>query len=98
MTAAMAVEHFLAREADLDGPVEQPRGLADHDFMIERVALAAEAAAVGRRNDADVRCRHVERLSERAMNVVRGLRARPQNQLAVGIPGGDGGMLFDRQM
>ena len=85
MAAAVAVEHLLARQADLHRPVEQHRRLGDDDLVVERIALAAEAAAVRRRDHADVRRRHLERLRERAVHVVRRLRARPEHQLAVGI-------------
>ena len=98
MAAAMAVEDLLAREADLHRPIEQQRRLRDDDFVIERIALAAEAAAVGRRDHADVRRRHRQRLRERAMHVVRRLRARPEHELAVGILRRDRGVLFDRQV
>jgi len=46
----------------------------------------------------DVRRRHRQRLRERAVDVVRRLRTRPEHELAVGILGGDGRMLLDRQM
>src|SRR5262252_3079832 len=98
MAAAMAIEDLFPSQADLDRAVEQPRGLGHDDLMIERVALAAEAAAVWRGHDADVRRREVERLGECAVHVVRCLRGRPQDQLAVGIPGCKGSVLLDRKM
>ena len=54
----MAVEHLLAIEADLHRPIEHQRRLGDDDLVVERIALAAEAAAVGRGDHADVRRRH----------------------------------------
>ncbi len=98
MAPAVAVEHLFARQADLHRAIEHQRGLRDDDFVVERIALAAEAAAVRRRDDADVRRRHRERLRERAVDVVRRLRARPQRQLAIGIERGHGRVLLDRQM
>ena len=98
MAAAMAVEDLLAREADLHRAIEHQRGLGDDHLVVERIALAAEAAAVGRRDDADVRRRHRQRLRERAVHVVRRLRARPEHQLAVGILRRDRGVLLDRQV
>ena len=94
----MAVEDLLARQADLDRPVEHQRRLRDDDLVVERIALAAEAAAVGRGDDADVRGRHRERLGERAMQVVRRLRARVDDELAVGILRRDRRVLLDRQV
>ena len=94
----MAVEHLFAREADLHRTIEQQRRLADDDFVVERVALAAEAAAVGRRDDPDVRGRHGERLGERAVDVVRRLRRGPEHELAVGILRRDRRVLLDRQV
>ena len=98
MATAMAVEHLFAREADLHGTVEQPRRLCDHNLVVEGIALAAEAAAVGSRDDSDMRGRHVERLRERPVDVVRRLRARPEHELAVGILRRHCGMLLDRQV
>ena len=46
--------------------------------------FAAEAAAVGRRDDADPRGRHLEHLRERAVDVVRRLRRGPERELPVG--------------
>src|SRR5206468_12017372 len=40
MTPTMAVEHFFAREADLDGSIEDPCRLADADLVVEWIALA----------------------------------------------------------
>ena len=80
MAAAVAVEDLLARQADLHRPVEHQRRLRDDDLVVERIALAAEAAAVRRGDDADVRGRHRQRLGERAVHVVRRLRARPERR------------------
>ena len=98
MPAAMAVEHLFSREADLHRSIEEEGGLGDDHLVIERVALAAEAAAVGCRDDADVRGRHGQRLRERPVHVVRRLCARPEHELAVGILCGDRCVLLDRQV
>ena len=94
----MAVEHFFAVQTDLHRPVEQQRRLGDDDLVVEGIALATEAAAVRRGNDADVRRRHRQGLGEGAVQVVRGLRARIHDQLAVRIPQCHRGVLFDRQV
>ena len=85
MAAAVAVEDLLAGERDLDRPAEQQRRPGDDDLVVERIALAAEAAAVGRGDDADVRRRQRQHLGQRAVQVVRRLRRRGDGQLAVGV-------------
>jgi hypothetical protein len=52
----MAVKDFFARERNLDWPTRYHRELAYGDFVIERVALSTEPAAVRRSDDADVAC------------------------------------------
>ena len=47
MTAAVAVEHLFAGQADLDRAAELHRGLGHDQLVVEHVALAAEPAAVG---------------------------------------------------
>src|SRR5258708_5662524 len=98
MAAAMAVENFFAREADFYRAIEEERGFGDHYFVIEGIALAAEAAAVGRGDYADVGGRHLQNFGESAVEVVRSLRAGPNGELAVGIFDGHGGVLLDREM
>ena len=98
MAPAVAVEDLFAIQADLDRPIEQQRRLRNDDLVIERIALAAEAAAVGRGDDADVRGRHRQRFRERAVQIVRRLRARIDDELAVGIHQRDRRMLLERQM
>src|SRR4051812_6366557 len=93
MASAMTVEDFFTRQTDLDRSIEERRSPGDDDLVVERIALAAEAAAVRGRDDADVSRRQVERFRQRAMDVVRRLCARPQYQLAVRIEGRHGGML-----
>src|SRR5450759_1002008 len=53
--------------------------------MIEGIGLAAEAAAVGHGDDANMRGAHLERFGERAMYVVRSLRTRPENEFSIRI-------------
>ena len=84
MPAAMAVEHLLARQADLHRSIEQQRRPGDDDLVVEGIALAAEAAAVRRRDDANVGGRQLERPGQRAVQVV-GVWCSTRHQLAVGI-------------
>src|SRR6267378_5837153 len=98
MTAAVTVENFLAREANLDGAIQDERGLGHDDFVIEGVALSAEAPAIGRSADANMRGRHLKDFGESAMKVVWGLRAGPDGQLPIGVFCGDGGVLLDGKM
>src|SRR5258707_15748169 len=85
MAAAMAVENFFACEADFYGAVQKERGSCYHDLVIEGIGLAAEAAAVGSGDDADVRGRHLQDFGERAVDVVGRLRAGPNGEFAVGV-------------
>ncbi len=85
VAAAVHVEHFLAREADLHRPAEHQRRLAHHELVAARIALAAEAAAVRRGDDADLRRRHLQHARELAVQVVRILRAGREQQLAVAV-------------
>src|SRR5258707_1501712 len=66
--------------------------------MIEGITLAAEAAAIGSSNDANVCGWHLQDFGECAVQVVRGLRAGPDGELAVGIFDGDRGVLLDGEM
>src|SRR6267143_514424 len=98
MTAAVTIKNFLAREANLDGAIQEEGGLGHDDFVIEGVALPAEASAIGRGADANMRGRHLQNLGESAMEVVRGLRAGPDGQLPIRVLCGDSGVLFDGKM
>src|SRR6267142_1164286 len=98
MAAAMAIKNFFASETNLDGAVQQERGLGHDDFVIEGFALSAEASAIGRGADANMRWRHLQNLGKGAMKVVRGLSARPDGQLSIRVFGGDGGVLLDGEM
>jgi hypothetical protein len=95
MPAAVAIEDFLARQADLDGSAGDARKMSDDDLVIEGVGLAAEAASVRRGDDADPRRRHLKDLRERAVDVVRRLRRRPEGELSVGAEVRQRGVLFE---
>ncbi len=91
---AVAVEDLLSRQADLDGASRFPRQRGDHDLVAERIGLAAETAAVRGGDHADVRRRHLQYLGQRAVHVMRRLRARPERELAVGGPLRERGVLL----
>ena len=94
----VAVEHFFARQRDLDRTTRDHRELRDDDLMAERIALAAEAAAVRRGDDADARGRELEHFGQRPVHVMRRLGAAPQRELAVGGPLRHGRVLLHRQV
>jgi len=83
---AVHVEDLLAREGDLHGSPRELGELAGGDLVGEGIELAAEPAAHRRGHHADVRLGHVEDLAEEAVDVVWGLRRRPEGKLAVGAP------------
>ncbi len=95
MATAVAVKYFFSRQTDLYRPIENQSSLGDNDFVIERVALSAEAAPVGRGNHANMRGRYFQHFGERAMEIVRCLGARPDCQLSIRILDRYGGMLLD---
>src|SRR5207249_8088369 len=80
------------------GPADQKRQFGDDDLMIERVALATEAAAVRAGDDADAGRRHVQYFGEGPVDVMRRLGARPDGQLAVGIDRRNRGVLLHREV
>src|SRR5215213_2981309 len=98
VASAVAVEDLLARERDLDGAARASRKLGDYDLVVEGVTLSAEAAAVGRGDDAYVRGGHPQSLRERAVYVVRRLGRRPERELFVGVVVRDGRVLLHRQV
>src|ERR1043166_9898465 len=65
--------------------------------MVERIALAAKAAAVWRRNHTNVTCRQSKDFRKRTMNVVRRLSRTPERDLSVRIEVRDRGVLLQRQ-
>src|SRR5260370_9424624 len=98
MAAAVAIKNFFACQTNFDGPVEHQSGLCNYDFMIEGVALSPETAAVRRGDHATMRGRHFQDLSERAMHVMRRLRAGPDGQLSFRILDGHGSVLLNGKM
>ncbi|MDH5211189.1 MAG: hypothetical protein OEW96_05885, partial [Betaproteobacteria bacterium] len=98
VAAAVLVEHLFARQADLHRPAEHERGLGHHELVVARVALAAEAAAVRRGDDADLRRRHRQHARELAVQVMRVLRAGLQQELAVAFDRGERSLLLHRQV
>src|SRR5438128_1367010 len=98
MASAVAVEDLFARQSDFDGPLRQHRELGDDYLVVEGVALAAEAAAVGRGDDAYVRRRHLKSFGERAVDVVRRLRGSPERELVVGVEVRDRRVLLHREV
>src|SRR6266404_5163437 len=98
VAAAVTVENLFASKTNLHGTIKKKRGLRHHDFVMEGIALAAEAAAVGSRDDTNVRGRHLQDFGERAVQVMRSLRASPNGEFAVRIFGGYRSVLLDRQM
>ena len=96
--AAVQVEHFFARQADFHRPPEHQRRFGHHNFMIRRIALAAEPAAVVAGDHADMRRRYLQRPRQLAMQIVRILRARPKRELAVAVARGERGVLLHRHM
>ena len=98
MAAPVAVEDLLARQADLDGAAGHEGELRDHDLVAEGIAFPAEPAAVGGGDHADPGGRHPEDLRERAVHVVGGLGARPDDELPVGVDPAQGRVLLHRQV
>ena len=100
MAPAVTVKDLLAGEGDLHRPPREDRELRHHDLVTERVALAAEAAAVGRGDDADLGGGELEHLGEGAVHIVRRLGRAPERELAVGQgrPVGHRRVLLHRQM
>ena len=98
MAAAVTIKNFFTRQADFNGAVEHQSGLGYNNFVIERIAFPSEAATVGSGDDANVRGRHFEDLGKSAMEIMRGLRAGPDGQLAIGILDGHRSVLLDGEM
>ncbi len=98
VAAAVAVEDLLAGERDLRRAAELQRHGGADDLVAEGVALAAEAAAVGGRDDANARRRQAEHLGEGAVEVVRRLGRRVDRQSPLVLGHGDRRVLLHRQM
>ena len=69
----MTIENLFARKRALHRPAGNHRQFRDDHFMIKRIALAAKAATIWRRDHANVTGREPEDLRQRAMNVMRRL-------------------------
>src|SRR5690242_314397 len=95
MASAVTIENFFACKADLYRSVKQQSRLRHHDFVVEGIAFAAETATVWCGNYANVRRRHFKHFRQRAMQIMRCLRTRPDGQLAVGVLDGHRSMLLD---
>src|SRR5437588_1322679 len=85
MAAAMTIENFFACQRALHRPAGNHRELADDDFMIERIALAAKAAPVRSRDHANMTRWNLEHFRERSMNLMRCLRRTPQRHILIMI-------------
>ena len=94
VAAAVAVEDLFARERDLDGASGHHRQFGDGDLVVEGIALAAEPAAVRRRDHADPGGREPEDLGQGAVHVMGRLRGAPDRELAVRRPVRYGGVLL----
>ena len=75
MAAAVTIENFLTRQANLHRPIQQQRCFGHYDFMIEGIALTAEASAIGRGAYPNMCRRHFQDLRESTVEVMRRLRA-----------------------
>src|SRR6266513_2685368 len=67
MAAAVTIKNLHASQADFDGPVEHESGFGYNDFVIERIAFSAEAAAVGRGDYANMRSGHFQNDGDRSV-------------------------------
>src|SRR4030095_17239557 len=81
----------------LRGTTRKNRELAYGDFVIERIALSAEASTVGSWNNADVTGRQLQYFCESAMHIMRSLRGTPESYLVVRIVMSYCRMLLHRQ-
>src|SRR5258705_1355191 len=98
MTAAMAIESFLACERSLHRPSGNHRELANYHLVIERIALATKTTPVRSGNNANMTCRQLQNLRQRPVNVMRCLSRAPEGQLFIGIEIADGCVLLHGQV
>ena len=100
MAPAVAVEHLLAGEGDLDRAAGDHGELRDDDLMAEGIALPPERATVRAGDHADARRRELQHLGERPMHIVRCLGGAPQRELSIGRRGpvGHRRVLLHRQV
>ena len=87
MAPAVAVEHLLAGEGDLDRAAGDHGELRDDDLMAEGIALPPERATVRAGDHPDARRRELQHLGERPMHIVRCLGGAPQRELSIGRRG-----------
>src|SRR5689334_7675204 len=83
MPPAMTIKNFLTRQRTLHWTTGDYRELANNNLVIERIALAAKATAIRRRDHTNVTGRKPEHFRERAMNVMQCLRRAPERDLSV---------------
>src|SRR5256712_854615 len=95
---AVRVEDLFPVERELHRAARAQREERRRELVRERVALAAEGAAVRRGDDADPRARQAEHLLELAVQVVGDLRRGPEREPIVGAVAGDRGMRLDRRV
>ena len=96
--AAVCVEDLFSVERDLHRSPRAHRKQRGRELVAERIALAAERAAVRGRDHADARPGQAEHLFELAVQVVGDLRRGPEGQLVIGAVRGDGAVRLDRRM
>ena len=85
---------FFPVETNLYGPPQVERHLRDHDLVVEGIALASEASAVGASDDPDARGGKLQHLGQRAMQVVRRLGGAVDSDFAFVLGDGDRRVLF----
>src|SRR2546423_13728480 len=98
MPDAMRVEALIAIERDPHrppGPDGKQRG---RELVAERIAFAAERAAVRRRDHAYARARQPKHFLKLAMEVVGDLRRGPEGELVVRAEGRDRAVRLDRRV
>ena len=81
--AAVRIEDLLAVQRDLHRSPRAHRKQRGRELVAERIALAAERAAVRGRDHADARPGQAEHLFELAVQVVGDLRRGPERELVV---------------
>ena len=94
---AVRVEDLLARVEHLHRAAGLHRELRRAQLERERVALPAERAAQVRLDDAHPRLREAEHLRQRAVDVVRDLRRRPEREPGA-VPRRDRAVGLDRRV
>src|SRR5215213_4446085 len=83
MATAMTIKNFFACQGHLHGSSGKHRQLANHDFVIERITLAAKTATIRSRNYTNVTRRQTENFRECTVHVVWRLSGTPERDLSV---------------